>query len=87
MWLYRKGIPVEEKTMFDYNTHLIARAEHELMEQSLPKVYDFDTPALPEKRGWLGSRFARLRQMFRRDNPVETEHTLPASKPLIGSPR
>jgi hypothetical protein len=72
-----------EYIMFNYNTHLIARAEHELMEQSLPKVYDFGENVVHQDSGWLNG----LRQMFRRQDTPENERPVQTRQTLIGSPR
>ena len=67
-----------------YSLQRLARSEHELMVQSLPKVYDFAYPTLPEQSLW--SRWmAGLRSLagHMRTSPQRTRPSLSLSNPSL----
>ena len=48
--------------MIDYTVHMIARSEHELVKQSLPRVSDFDRRDQNHQPGWASKQIGKLFQ-------------------------
>ncbi len=52
--------------MMDYNAHLIARSEHNLMTRSIPAVSEWGEHLLPARPGYLSRLTALLRKLAAR---------------------
>jgi len=48
--------------MIDYTVNMIARSEHELMKQSLPRVSEFDGRGQSHQPGWASKQIGKLFQ-------------------------
>ena len=46
--------------MNEYNAMMIARAEHEQMSRSLPRVSEFGENVLSEQPGWVSQQAGRI---------------------------